>query len=167
MREENYMAAINKVTKILFQVFLGLILCNGTAQSQSLELTPNLYISNLALFQGQYLNIFYATSEKSTLLFNEKSIKLESIAYQASLMITHSVYNLPSFELERTPFKLAYNVLIVLVSAEPQFSWVNADGTRPFGNTFKSKNHQVSYIKVFDRRNFKLDESQNLRLNLF
>ncbi|MNL59298.1 hypothetical protein D3C87_1830120 [compost metagenome] len=58
----------------------------------------------------------------------------------------------PAVQVEKEGFRPSYNIIVFIVSPQPNYSWVNADGTIPQGMA-STNNHLSSLINTVNRTN--------------
>ncbi|MEN0059704.1 MAG: hypothetical protein AAGB31_12770 [Bdellovibrio sp.] len=144
------LAFINALT-----LFIGLGLLTGSFSSRSaeaarFETVPPLQVNLLGNLRGQYLTVFYAVGTPSLISTGPAQVTLAQIKETRSVQITADTLNIPAVQVEKEGFRPSYNFLVFVVSPQPNYSWVNADGSVPQGST-ASNNRQATLVNAVSR----------------
>jgi hypothetical protein len=83
-----------------------------------------------------------ATDSSQVTLSEVKTTKTEAI--------TADFLTFQSLELQKQGFRPGYNLIVIVVSPVPNFSFVNADGSAIVGMT-NTQNHRASLIRSFSK----------------
>lgn len=139
-------------------LLLGSIL-NSTlswAQNSNVEMSETMTLNIHPSLQGQHLIALYTLSTNSPVNFNNASkIKVEKITGRVSHPINSTKMTIDPLPLTREPNLQTYNNVIFVVSLNPNFVWVNADGSAVEGNQPQFSHpsqYQTSHVKIFNRK---------------
>lgn len=152
-------------------LLIGLGLMSGSfssrdAQAARKDSIPHIQVQRLSPFKGQYLSVFYASGTKPLLSSSADAIRISQVKTARTSMITSDLADIPEVELARIGYQPAYNLLVLVVSPNPDFSWQNADHSRPEG-MIPSEHHGASQMRVFTRTQVEaLQNSQGLESGL-
>lgn len=149
------MKQLKLLTINFLTLLVGLGLMTGSISQQDafaarFDTVPALEVSNLGNYRGQYLTVIYAIGAKPLFSTNDTQVILSQVKESRSSMIKDDQLNFASIQVEKEGFRPSYNMIVVVVSPEPQFTWVNADGTVPRGVS-TSNNRQKNRIFVLNR----------------
>jgi len=139
---------INALTLIV-----GIGLMSGSfsqrdAQAARFDQIPGLEIQNFGNFRGQYLTILYAIGSKPFIATDASQVTLNQVKEARSITITSDVVKLPPVQVQKEGFRPSYNMIVVVVSPQPNFSWQNADGSIPQGVTATGNKQAVKVLTV-------------------
>lgn len=149
-------------------LILGSVLSStlSWAQNSNVELTESISLNINPSLRGQYLIALYTRSTNSPINFNNASkIKVEKITGRVSLPINSSKIALEPIALTKEPNFQTYNNIIFVVSLNPDFVWVNADGSEVEGVQPQFKNssqYQTSHVKIFNRKTIQENKALNI-----
>lgn len=149
-------------------LLIGLGLMSGSfssrdAQAARKDSVPRIQVQQLGGYHGQYLTVYYASGTKP---FLGQSATLSQVKTVRTNQISSDISELPALDLPRAGFQPGYNLLVLVVSPTPEFSWVNPDQTSPNGINLTA-NHNVSRVRIFTRTQVEsLYESQGLQQGL-
>lgn len=139
-------------------LLLGSIL-NSTlawAQNSNVEMSETMTLNIHPSLQGQHLIALYTFSINSPVNFNNAfKIKVEKITGRVSHPINSTKMTLAPLPLTREPNLQTYTNIIFVVSLNPDFVWVNADGSTVEGKQplFSNESqYQTSHVKIFNRK---------------
>ncbi|MFP5520131.1 MAG: hypothetical protein ACLGGX_09525 [Bdellovibrionia bacterium] len=141
---------INALTLII-----GIGLMSGSfsqrdAQAARFEQIPSLEVKKLGNFRGHYLTVMYGIGSKPFIATDDTQIILNQVKEVRSLVISGDEVKLPPVQVQKEGFRPAYNMILLVVSPQPNFSWVNADGSVPQGLS-KTGNRMISKILVINK----------------
>jgi len=131
--------------KFFMSALIMLFSLGATAQSITL---PAVKIQNLEAFKGQYISVYFATGTPATIGLTPEQISLREIRAKVSFAITNSVEMVDKMTVAISGFSIPYNVLLVVIHNQPNFSWINANGSFPLGEQ-ESQNHRAMVIRSF------------------
>lgn len=149
------MKQIKLLTINFLTLLVGLGLMTGSISSQEafaarFDTVPKLEISNLGNYRGQHLTVLYAIGARPLFSTNDNQVILSEVKEARSFVIRDDQIQLESLQVEKEGFRPSYNVIVIVVSPSPQFTWINADGTTPRGVEL-SNNRQRSRVLVVNR----------------
>ncbi len=136
-------------------LLIGVALMTGAlsrdkSEAARLERLPALEVQGLKNYRGQYLTVYYAIGSRPFISPDDSKINLSQIKEARSVYITNDTIKLTSTEIEKEGFRPSYNIVMFIVSKEPNYSWVNADGSIPLGLT-GGKNSSFSVISSLNK----------------
>lgn len=141
---------INALTLIIGLGLMSGSISQKDAQPAHFEAIPSLKITQLGNYRGQYLTVLYAVGSRPLLADDENKISLSQVKDSRTAYITGDSLQLPSTQVEKEGFRPSYNMVLFVVSKQPNFSWINSDGRLPQGLTL-TKNQQRSLIKSLNK----------------
>ncbi len=104
---------------------------------------PAIQLQKTGNFLGQYATIYYGF-EKTTIIQADASvIALSSVRMTQTRPVSGDTVQFPAVQIDKDGFRGAYDIVVVVISHYPNFSWKNADGTFPDGVT-DSKIYEIS-----------------------
>lgn len=116
----------------LLTLILGLGLMSGafaqrTAFAGRTDVVPAIQVTVPKVYSGKYLHVIYAVGRPGFL--NVSPIPyLDIIRPQSQASLVNSEMVLfPSVEIEKTPGRGSYNLVVFTISNSPQINWVNVD----------------------------------------
>jgi hypothetical protein len=142
-------------------LLIGVALMTGAlsqdkSEAARLEKLPALEVQGLKDYRGQYLTVYYAIGSRPFISPDDSKITLSQVKEARSVYITDDSIKLTSTEIEKEGFRPSYNIVMFIVSKQPNYSWVNADGTVPQGLS-EGKNRSFSLISSLNKT--KIDKS--------
>ncbi len=141
---------INALTLIIGLGLMSGSFSTNDAQAASTEIVPKIQIQRLGNFKGQYLTAYYAIGTRPFFSTDSGQVTLSEIKNTKTEVVTADFITLPQLELEKQGFRPGYNLVVVVVSPSPDFSFVNADGSGIFGMK-NTQNHRASLIRSFSK----------------
>ncbi len=127
------MKILNKINlPALLTLLLGLGLMSGSFAQRSAnagptDVIPAIQVSISRNLTGQYLHVIYAVGRPGALAISPVPY-LDIIRTQStSQQITGPAMTFPAVEIEKTPGRGAYNMVVFAVSASPTINWANVD----------------------------------------
>lgn len=141
---------INALTLII-----GLGLLTGSvsyrnAEAARFETIPALQVSRLGNFAGHYLTVLYAVGARPFISTEPSQITISQIKESRSVYISADSMTLPKVQVEKEGFRPSYNIIVFIVSPQPNYSWINADGSLPQGMT-PTNYHASSLINSINK----------------
>jgi hypothetical protein len=141
---------INALTLII-----GIGLMSGSfsqrdAQAARFETVPALSVGALGNMQGQYLTVLYAVGSRPFISTDASQITLSQVKDAKSVYISADTMAFPSVQVEKEGVRPSYNMVILIVSPQPNFAWVNADGSVPQG-VVATGNRQASLMNAMNK----------------
>lgn len=143
---------INALTLIIGLGLLTGSLSQRSANAARFETIPALQVGTLGNYRGQYLTILYAVGSRPFISTDASQINISQIKESRTIYITDDAMATPAVQVEKEGFRPSYNIIVFIVSPQPNYSWVNADGTIPQGMA-STNNHLSSLINTVNRTN--------------
>ena len=142
--------AINTLT-----LLIGLGLMSGSvsqrnAEAARFETIPSLQVNRLGNLRGQYLTVLYAVGSRPFISTDSSQINISQVKESRTVYVSSDSVTLPTVQVEKEGFRPSYNIVVFIVSAQSNYSWVNADGTIPQGMT-NTSNHMSSLINAINK----------------
>lgn len=136
-------------------LLIGLGLMSGSfsqrnAEAARFEVIPSLQVNRLGNFRGQYLTVLYAVGSRPFISTDSAQITLSQVKESRTVYISDDVMSLPSVQVEKEGFRPSYNIIVFIISPQPNYSWVNADGSAPQGGTL-TNNHLSSLTNAINK----------------
>jgi hypothetical protein len=75
-------------------------------------------------------------------------VTLQELKEVQTVFIGADFVDLPAVELAKQGFRPGYNLIVFVVTPEPKYTWVNANGTKVDGQD-PSTNHRASLIRTY------------------
>lgn len=141
---------INALTLLIGLGLLTGSLSQRNANAARFEVIPSLQIAKLGNYRGQYLTILYAVGSRPFISTDSSQINISQVKESRTIYITDETMKTPIAEVEKEGFRPSYNIVVFVVSPQPNYSWVNADGTIPQGAT-STNNHQSALVNTVNR----------------
>lgn len=141
---------INALTLI---VGLGLMtgsFSDRSAEAARFETIPSLQVNKLGNLRGQYLTVLYAVGSRPFISMDSTQISITQVKESRTVAITADSMKLPAVQVEKEGFRPSYNIIVFVVSPQPNYSWVNADGSVPQGMT-ATANRLSSLINAINK----------------
>jgi hypothetical protein len=124
---------------------------NLNSDAQIATPTKPILVNGLASFVGQYLTVYYAFGSEASIYSTHDQVNLREVKFKINnLPITSSQTLVPSAPLIRTGALLPYQVIVFVVHAKPDFTWINADGTQAESNNGNNGFSAVSSLMNTD-----------------
>lgn len=141
---------INALTLII-----GIGLMSGSftpndAQAAPTEVVPKIQIQQIGNYRGQYLTAFYAVGTRPFLATDSSQVTLSEVKAIRTEVIQDDFVTLPQIELQKQGFRPGYNLVVVVISPEPDYSFVNANG-EPIVGMPQTKNQRSSLIRSYSK----------------
>ncbi|WP_413290792.1 hypothetical protein [Bdellovibrio sp. HCB337] len=141
---------INALTLII-----GLGLMSGSfspsdAQAAPTEVVPKIQIQKIGNFKGQHLTVFYAVGTRPFLSTDSSQVTLSEVKSIRTQVVDDDFVTLPQIELQKAGFRPGYNLVLVVISPNPDYSFVNANGETIVGMP-QTKNQQASLIRSYSK----------------
>ena len=117
----------------LLTLILGLGLMSGSFAQRSalagrIDTVPSIEVTLPAQFQGQYLHVLYAVGRPGFLTVSEPTPYIDIVRPQSQGQLVNSTkVTFPAVQIEKTPGRGSYNMIVFAVSRSPQMRWVNVD----------------------------------------
>lgn len=141
---------INALTLIVGLGLLSGSFSQKNAQAARFETIPSLQINHLGNLRGQYLTALYAVGSRPLISTHLSQINLSQVKEARTIYLTSDSMTLPTVQVEKEGFRPSFNIIVFVVSNEPNYSWVNADGTYPQGMT-ATNNHSSSILSSINK----------------
>ena len=104
---------------------------------------PAIELQKTGNYLGQYATAYYGF-EKTTIIHADSSvIALSSVRMTQTRTVDGDTVQFPAVQIDKDGFRGAYDIIVVVISHYPNFSWKNADGSFPDGVT-DSKIYEIS-----------------------
>lgn len=136
-------------------VIIGLGLMSGSfssrdAQAAPTESVPKIQVQKLGNFRGQYVTAFYAVGTRPFLSTDSSQFTLSEVKAVKTQVVSTDHVTFPQLELEKHGFRPGYNLVVIVVSPEPDFSMANANGSAITGMP-KTGNNRASLVRSFSK----------------
>jgi hypothetical protein len=141
---------INALTLIIGLGLMSGSFSSNDAQAAPIETVPNIQIQKIGNFKGQFLLAYYAIGTRALLSTDPSQVTLSEVKASKILAITEDHLTLPQIELQKQGFRPGYNLVMIVITPFPDFSFVNADGSSIKGMP-NSQNHRASLIRSFSK----------------
>jgi len=142
--------AINALTLIVGLGLMGGSFSNNQAHAAQVEVVPKIQIQNLANYRGQYLTAYYSVGTRPFLATDSSQVTLTEVKGIVTQVIENDFVILPSIELQKEGFRPGYNLVVVVISPLPDYSFLNADGSAILGMPL-TNNQRASLIRSFSK----------------
>lgn len=124
---------INALTLII-----GIGLLTGSVSSRNaaaarFEAIPSLQVNRLGNYRGQYLTVLYAVGARPFISTEPSQIAISQVKEARTVYISADSVSLPKTQVEKEGFRPSYNIVVFVISPQPNYSWLNADGSLPQG----------------------------------
>lgn len=141
---------INTLTLII-----GLGLLTGSvsyrnAEAARFETIPALQVNHLGNYAGQYLTVIYAVGARPFISMEPSQITVSQVKESRSVYISADTMSLPKVQVEKEGFRPSYNIIVFVISPQPNYSWINADGSQPQGMS-STNYHQSSLVNAINK----------------
>lgn len=141
---------INALTAIIGLSLMSGSFSNNDAHAAASDLVPKIELQKLGNYKGQFLTAYYAVGSRPFIATDSSQVKLTEIRSVNTQAIDSDVVVLPALELQKQGFRGGYNLLVLVISPVPGFSWLNADGSQTAGASV-SENHRATLIRSFSK----------------
>jgi len=141
---------INALTLIIGIGLMSGSFSQRNAEAARFETVPSLNISGLGNFRGQYLTVLYVVGSRPFISTDASQITLNQIKDSKTVNIAADAMAFPSVQVEKEGVRPSYNMILLIVSPQPNFSWVNADGSLPQGMV-NSGNRQATLMNALNK----------------
>lgn len=141
---------INALTLIIGLGLMSGSVSQRNAEAARFESIPSLQVNRLGNFRGQYLTVLYAVGSRPFISTDASQITISQVKESRTVYISADSMSLPKVQVEKEGFRPSYNIVIFIVSPQPNYSWVNADGSAPQGMTL-TNNHQSSLMNSINK----------------
>ena len=160
------------VNALILFIGVGLMtgaISGGKTDTARLEKLPELEIQGLKEYKGQYLTVFYALGSRPFFSTDNSKIHLSQIKDSRSVYIASEKIRFASTEIEKEGFRPSYNIVVFVVSKNPNYTWVNANGESPQGLVI-SENRNATFINAVNKttidKNLEDVQTGQLAINL-
>lgn len=134
---------INALTLIIGLGLMSGSVSQRNAEAARFESIPAIQVNRLGNFRGQYLTVLYAVGSRPFISTDSSQITISQVKESRTVYISADSMSLPKVQVEKEGFRPSYNIVIFVVSPQPNYSWVNADGSAPQGTSL-TNNHLSS-----------------------
>lgn len=141
---------INALTLIIGLGLMAGSFSNRDAQAARFETIPSLQVNKLGNMKGQYLTVLYAVGSRPFISTDSSQISISQVKESRTLYISEDTMTLPAVQVEKEGFRPSYNIIVFVVSPQPNYSWINADGSVPQGMSM-TNNHMSSLINAINK----------------
>lgn len=141
---------VNALTLIVgIGLMSGFVSYRG-AEAARVETVPGLQVQKLGNYRGQYLTVLYAVGSRPFISTDSSQITVSQVKEARTVYISDDTMSLPSVQVEKEGFRPSYNMIVFVISSQPNYSWVNADGSVPQGVT-PTNNQMSSLINAINK----------------
>ncbi|MEK2646018.1 hypothetical protein [Bdellovibrio sp. BCCA] len=141
---------INALTLIIGLGLMSGSVSQRNAEAARFETIPSLQVNRLGNMRGQYLTVLYAVGSRPFISTDSSQISISQVKESRTVYISEDAMTLPSVQVEKEGFRPSYNIIVFVVSPQPNYSWVNADGSVPQGMSL-TNNHMSSLINAINK----------------
>ncbi|KYG60971.1 hypothetical protein AZI86_18835 [Bdellovibrio bacteriovorus] len=141
---------INALTLIIGLGLMSGSVSQRNAEAARFEAIPSIQVNRLGNLRGQYLTVLYAVGSRPFISTDASQITISQVKESRTVYISADSMSLPKVQVEKEGFRPSYNIVIFVVSPQPNYSWVNADGSAPQGMTL-TNNHQISLMNSINK----------------
>ncbi len=141
---------VNALTLIIGLVLLSGSFSERNANAARFEIIPSLQINHLGNLRGQYLTAIYAIGSRPIISTHSSQVNISQVKESRTIYLTADSMTLPAVQVEKEGFRPSYNIVVFVVSTQPNYSWINADGSIPPGMT-ATKNHASSLLNSINK----------------
>ncbi|WP_374074022.1 hypothetical protein [Bdellovibrio bacteriovorus] len=141
---------INALTLIIGLGLMSGSVSQRNAEAARFETIPSLQVNRLGNLRGQYLTVLYAVGSRPFISTDSSQISISQVKESRTVYISDDAMTLPSVQVEKEGFRPSYNIIVFVVSTQPNYSWVNADGSVPQGMSL-TNNHMSSLINAINK----------------
>lgn len=136
-------------------LLIGLGLMSGSvserkAEAARVETIPAMQINSLGNYRGQYLTVLYAIGSRPFIATDASQINLSQVKDSRTVYISADSMQLPAVQVEKEGFRPSYNIIVFVISPQPNYGWVNADGSLPQGLSATS-NRSSSLVNAINK----------------
>lgn len=159
---------INALTLIIGLGLMSGSVSQRSAEAARFEAIPSIQVNRLGNMRGQYLTVLYAVGSRPFISTDSSQITISQVKESRTVFISADSMSLPPVQVEKEGFRPSYNIVIFVVSPQPNYSWVNADGSAPQGMSL-TNNHMSSLINSINKSdvdNFISAEGEKAVLNI-
>lgn len=141
---------INALTLILGLGVMSSYVAQRSAEAARFDSVPTLKITGLGNKMGQYLNVIYSVGSEPFLATSASQVNIAHVKSVNTIRISADTVTVPSVQVQKQGFSPSYNMVVLVISPQPNYSWVDADGTSPDGMT-GTGNHVATLIHPIQR----------------
>ncbi|WII73688.1 hypothetical protein QJS83_07345 [Bdellovibrio sp. 22V] len=141
---------INALTLIIGLGLMSGSVSQRNAEAARFETIPALQVNKLGNMRGQYLTVLYAVGSRPFISTDSSQISISQVKESRTVYISDDAMTLPTVQVEKEGFRPSYNIIVFVVSPQPNYSWVNADGSVPQGMSL-TNNHMSSLINAINK----------------
>lgn len=123
---------LNKINlPAILTLVLGLGLMSGSfaqrnAFAGKFDTVPTIQVSGLDSQSGRYLHVLYAVGQLGFIDLNSRNPELFVIRKESqNVQITPGKLLIPSVQIEKTPGRGSYNMIVFAIANTPQIKWEN------------------------------------------
>lgn len=159
---------INALTLIIGLGLMSGSVSQRNAEAARFESIPSIQVNHLGNFRGHYLTVLYAVGSRPFISTDSSQVTISQVKESRTVFISEDSMSLPKVQVEKEGFRPSYNIVIFVVSPQPNYSWVNPDGSVPQGMSL-TNNHLSSLsnsINKTDIDNFISAQGENAVLNI-
>lgn len=136
-------------------LIVGLGLMTGSFSSRDanaapIDAVPKIQVQKLGNYKGQYLTAFYTVGNRPFLGTDSSQVTIDEVKEVRTVFIGADFAALPAVELAKQGFRPGYNLIVFVISPEPNYSWVNANGAT-VANMVPTANHRHSLIRSYTK----------------
>lgn len=101
--------------------------------------------ANRSVQNNLYVTVYYGIGRRASLNNQGDQITLREIKDKKTLPLKGDTLDFPEINLKRSNVFISFNIVVFVVHVGPQFTWVNANGQPPEGQT---QTEQRSFLNV-------------------
>jgi hypothetical protein len=128
----------NQTISTLILGFLGFVLMSVFAAPvvhAQVVSVPQIEVARVGSYNGKYLTVYYGIGSRATIATADDQISLREVKYKKTVRIEGNSVVLPKVDLSRSGIFLAYNIVVMVIHSDNQFTWKNINGSLPEGET--------------------------------
>lgn len=142
---------INTFTVIVTLGLLGGSFSSRSAQAARFDRVPALKVSKLGNLNGQTLTVIYAIGSRPFISTDSSQITITAVKEFRQVKITNDTVELPEVQIAKEGFRPSYNLIVLAVSPQENYSWRNADGSIPQG-VKNTGNHAATLVHSINKK---------------
>ena len=128
-------------------------LVDRQAEAAPYDDVPAIRVGQLGSFKGQTLTVMYVLGSKPIIALNPQQVFVSKVKLVKSFTIDQDQLQIDAVQIEKENFRGSYNMILLLVSAQANPIWENADGSIPSGQSSSvvTDHRQLSRVNVINK----------------
>lgn len=103
-----------------------------SANAQAVSV-PSLEINSLGSYNGKFLTVYYAIGNRAAIATSDDQITMREVKLKKTFQINGNSVVAPRVDLSRSGIFMAYNLVVMVVHSDANYSWKNVNGSTPEG----------------------------------